>query len=284
VTGDWTRYDDVAEEYAGVAARFHGQLARDLVDAVAPPFGSRVLDLGAGSGVAAAAAAEATGTDGRVVALDPSLPLLRHARSPEVAAVAGAAPDLPFGPHTFDVAVASLVLGHLADPDAALADLVRVLRPGGRLGLTTWGRPDDTDDDLDDADERAAYAVWAEVVGREVDLAAIDEAVAAALPGEERFTEPAHLRSALAGADLRVVDCFGRVYRASCSHAEWLHRVDTGARTRAVRAGVGPERHRELRAAVAAALVAGGVPDPFLVHDEVLLTVAMTRPGRGGAP
>ncbi len=53
----WRSYDSVADAYVRVRSVRNAMLARDLVAAVAPPFGGRVPDVGAGTGVAADAAA-----------------------------------------------------------------------------------------------------------------------------------------------------------------------------------------------------------------------------------
>jgi ubiquinone/menaquinone biosynthesis C-methylase UbiE len=270
----WQSYDVVADAYARVSALCHAQLARDLVHAVAPPFGARVLDVGAGSGVAAAAAAEATGPQGRVVATDPASSLLAHARHERVARVAGSAPELPFASDTFDVVIASLVIGHFLDYRPALADLVRVLRPGGRLGITTWGRLDDAPL-IDDADERAANAIWDEVAGARVDLDEVDSAAAEALPWDDWFSDPARLRLALTEVGLRVVDLFGRAYRYPLGHADWLQRMNTSVRARYVRALLGTEGFDALNAEVLDALRRHHVGDPIRCADEALITVAV---------
>lgn len=278
----WHSYDVVADTYARVSAVCHAQLARDLVDAVAPPFGATVLDLGAGSGVAADAAVSATGAGGHVVALDPSTALLGHAGHYRVSRVAGAAPGLPFAPAAFDAVIASLVIGHFEHYRPALEDLVRVLRPGGRIGVTTWGRLDDAPA-IDDADERAAYACWDEIVGGRVDLEAVDAAASDALPWEDWFGDPARIRLALAEAGLRVVDLFGRAYRYPLAHADWLRRVGTGARARYVRARLGDDAFASIEAEVLDALRAHHVADPIRCADEALITVAVA-PTHGPMP
>ena len=278
----WRSYDTVADAYARVSAVCHAQLARDLVAAVAPPFGARVLDLGAGSGVAADAALAATGAGGHVVALDPSPALLAHARHYRVAPVAGSAPGLPFATAAFDAVIASLVIGHFDSYRPALADLVRVLRPGGRLGVTTWGRLDDAPA-IDDADERTAHAIWDDVVGRHVDLDEVDTAAADALPWEEWFGDPARVRLALAEAGLRVVDLFGRAYRYPLAHADWLARVGTGARARYVQAVLGEDRFATVTAEVLDALRTHRLADPIRCADEALITVA-AAPTNGPMP
>ena len=270
----WQSYDAVADVYERVAALCHSQLARDLVAAVAPSFGARVLDLGAGTGVAAQAAVAAVGADGTVVAADPSTALLRRADTPRLHRVAAAAPGLPFADDAFDVVVANLVVGHFADYGVALADLVRVLRAGGRLGITTWGRLD-RDPEIDDADERTAYDTWNAVAGERVDLDKVDAAALEALPWEAAFTDHAFLTEALADARLTVVDAIGRAYRYPLSHADWLGRVHTSARGRYVRAVLGDDGVAALSDAVLEALRAAAVPDPIHCADETVITVAV---------
>jgi len=275
VTGPaWQSYDAIADVYERVAALCHAQMARDLVAAVAPSFGARVLDLGAGTGVAAQAAVAAVGPGGTVVAADPSSALLRRADGPRVHRVAAGAPGLPFADHAFDAVIANLVIGHFADYTVALADLVRVLRAGGRLGVITWGRLD-RDPDIDDADERAAYDTWNSIAGERVDLDKIDAAAAEALPWEGAFGDHAFVTGALNDANLAVVDAIGRAYRFPLSHPDWLGRVHTSARGRYVQATLGDAAATALAADVLAALRAAGIPDPIHCADETVITVAV---------
>ncbi len=101
--------------------------------------GERVLDVGCGSGGAARAAARVVGPSGSVVAIDPVQETLARAaeRTPPNTSITyrrSGVESMPFlADRSFDCAVASLVFEELPDLERALAEIYRVLRPGGRL-------------------------------------------------------------------------------------------------------------------------------------------------------
>jgi ubiquinone/menaquinone biosynthesis C-methylase UbiE len=103
--------------------------------------GSRVLEIGCGTGVVTRDLARLVGPSGRVVGIDPSEALLQTAeRLAEKAGVAsrielrlGDVGELNLPPQSFDHAVACLVFLHLGDLRSAVHQLNRVLRPGGGL-------------------------------------------------------------------------------------------------------------------------------------------------------
>ena len=113
---------------------------REVIAAVDPRRGERVLDLAAGTGTSSLSFT-ATGAD--CVACDFSLGMLRVGRSrqgsgpPEgrgrLGYVAGDALRLPFRDASFDAVTISFGLRNVARPSAALAEMCRVTRPGGRL-------------------------------------------------------------------------------------------------------------------------------------------------------
>ncbi len=140
-------FDDVAERYdrtndvlsAGRTRRWR----REVTRAVDPRPGQRVLDLAAGTGTSAEPVRRA-GAD--VVACDFSLGMLHvgRRRLPQLAFVAGDALSLPFADGSFDAVMISFGLRNVADVDAALGEMLRVTRPGGRLvvcefSAPTWG-------------------------------------------------------------------------------------------------------------------------------------------------
>ena len=95
------------------------------------PDGGSVLDLGAGTGVVGSFA-HGCRSDIRYVAADPSAGMLRYV--PKYAAHVNArAEKLPFGENTFDAVLMGEALHHIADPESAFREIVRVLRGGGLL-------------------------------------------------------------------------------------------------------------------------------------------------------
>ncbi len=95
--------------------------------------GERVLDIAAGTGTSSRAF---TSAGAQCVACDFSLGMLRAGAAKPAARVrfvAGDALDLPFQDLSFDAVTISFGLRNVVDPDAALNEMLRVTRPGGRL-------------------------------------------------------------------------------------------------------------------------------------------------------
>jgi demethylmenaquinone methyltransferase/2-methoxy-6-polyprenyl-1,4-benzoquinol methylase len=121
---------------------------RELVRAIDPRPGDRVLDVATGTGLVAEALARRAPCE--IVALDQSKPMLaaareRLARDPDLAArvtlVHGEAEQLPFADAEFDALTFTYLLRYVDDRPATMRELVRVLRPGGRIGMIEFGLP-----------------------------------------------------------------------------------------------------------------------------------------------
>jgi ubiquinone/menaquinone biosynthesis C-methylase UbiE len=124
----------------GIVAR-----RRAMLHALALSPGERVLEVGSGPGHLALEMASAVGLAGRIDGLDNSAHMLamaqrRCADQPAVAFHLGDATRLPFPANHFDAAVSSQVFAYLSDVPTALAELYRVLHPGGRVLIqdTDW--------------------------------------------------------------------------------------------------------------------------------------------------
>jgi SAM-dependent methyltransferase len=119
--------------------------AAGLVERVGVRRGDRVLDVACGTGVVARAAAEGVGRTGRVAGIDINAAMLGVARSlpagpgARIGWVQGSVLSLPYAEASHDVVLCQLGLQFVPDRPGALAQMRRVLRPGGRLGLSVYG-------------------------------------------------------------------------------------------------------------------------------------------------
>ncbi|SEP27950.1 class I SAM-dependent methyltransferase [Trujillonella endophytica] len=165
-----TSFGSVAADYAALRPGYPADAVGHLLGARP----RRVLDLGAGTGLLTEALLAA---GHRVVAVDPAPPMLAQLRSrlPRAAAATGAAEAIPLAGASVDAVVAGQA-AHWFDPARAAAELRRVLRPAGVVGLVWNSR-----------DERVAWvralgeALAAEARGHEADRTVVD-AIARALP------------------------------------------------------------------------------------------------------
>ncbi|WP_280362059.1 demethylmenaquinone methyltransferase [Nocardia wallacei] len=100
--------------------------------------GERVLDLAAGTGVSTLEFAK---SGAWCVATDFSQGMLAAGRFRKVPMVAGDATALPFADAVFDAVTVSYGLRNVSDPDAALREMLRVTKPGGRLVIAEFSTP-----------------------------------------------------------------------------------------------------------------------------------------------
>jgi ubiquinone/menaquinone biosynthesis C-methylase UbiE len=119
--------------------------AAGLLDRAGGRRGERVLDVACGTGVVARVAAERVGQTGRVAGIDINAAMLGVARALPAGAgarigwVRGSVLSLPFADGSHDMVLCQLGLQFFPDRLAALAQMRRVLMPGGRLGLNVYG-------------------------------------------------------------------------------------------------------------------------------------------------
>jgi ubiquinone/menaquinone biosynthesis C-methylase UbiE len=134
------RFDDGAgyERMMGKWSRLAGEV---FLDWVKPASGLRWIDVGCGNGAFTELLAERCAA-AEIQGVDPSEAQLAFARSRHSAGIAqfrqGDAMALPFADNSFDAAAMALVIFFVSDPPAAIAEMARVIRPGGLVASYAW--------------------------------------------------------------------------------------------------------------------------------------------------
>ncbi|MCU1550016.1 MAG: ubiE [Glaciihabitans sp.] len=137
-------FDDVAKHYdrtnavLSVGNAYLWRLA--TVRAVAPQPGERILDLAAGTGTSSVALSHG---GARVVAVDFSAGMIAEGRRKHknIEFIEADIEKLPFGDDEFDAVSISFGLRNVNDPKRALAEMYRVLKPGGRVVICEFSKP-----------------------------------------------------------------------------------------------------------------------------------------------
>ncbi|WP_421694477.1 class I SAM-dependent methyltransferase [Aestuariivirga sp.] len=137
------RFEDGAayETYMGVWSRKVGE---DFLDWLQPPPGVSWVDVGCGNGAFTALLAERVSPSG-LLGVDPSPAQLDFARKRSGVEVArfesGHAMDLPAAENSADAAVMALVIAFVPDPAKGVAEMARVVKPGGLVSAYMWDWP-----------------------------------------------------------------------------------------------------------------------------------------------
>ncbi len=146
---DATSYDPVAAEYDGFIERFSSAMAAHPLALARVTSGTDVLDVGTGTGIVALKAAALMNTSRKVMAVDLSEGMLTIARgkaldrnlADRVEFRAMDAEQLEFPDASFDVVVSMFALHHFPNPERALSEMYRVLRPGGIVSIGVGSGP-----------------------------------------------------------------------------------------------------------------------------------------------
>jgi len=140
-------FSRAAATYDTCGPRFFSQLGRRLVEVSHITPGTRVLDVAFGRGAVLFAAADQVGPEGRVVGIDLAENMVRETTA-EIQSASWknvelhqmSADQLDFPDASFDSVLCGFALWFFPRPHNTLQELFRVLKPGGRVGLTTWAK------------------------------------------------------------------------------------------------------------------------------------------------
>lgn len=158
----WHLDEDAARSYeAHLVPAIFAPMARRLVATAGVAAGDRVLDVACGTGIVARTAARCVGADGAVTGVDVNPAMLAVAREagaglePAIAWREGDVVDLPLDDDDVDVALCQEAVQFFGDRAAALAEVRRVVAPGGRVAFST----------LRSLDHHPVYAIFADALG-----------------------------------------------------------------------------------------------------------------------
>jgi ubiquinone/menaquinone biosynthesis C-methylase UbiE len=269
VKEDWSSYNSIAETYARVAeGLYFTRPASDLLSLLHLAPGSRVLDVGTGTGVVAAFAAGLVGPTGLVVGIDPAIEMLRRRRDrSRVKVVVGELPQLPHPDASFDAVAAAFVLTHVPDYASALHAMVRVLRPGGRLAISAWSRsPSST----------PPGEMWQAAVREFVSEEDLRAALRTALPWEEAFSNPVFLETALAAVGVTQISVHEARYAIEMATKSFIESHLLSLSSRYMEVSLGPREWSRFTEKVSHRLV-----DVFGAHVQFEVTMNIgvgTRP------
>lgn len=183
-------FSRVAATYDQVGPRFFSHFGRRLVDLAGLSQGARVLDVATGRGAVLFPAAERVGPSGWVIGIDVAGSMVeavsqesrrRGLRNAEVRQMD--AEHLEFQDETFDAVLCGFALFLFPHLETVLREFHRVLKSGGRIGFSTWGKVDERWSWIDPIDK--AYNAEADLSSHKLDTPARCEEISRAAGWED---------------------------------------------------------------------------------------------------
>jgi ubiquinone/menaquinone biosynthesis C-methylase UbiE len=141
-----TTFNSAADYFDAPALSFWNRFGQNTVDRIQLPLGTQVLDVCCGSGASAIPAAIKVGKTGSVLGADLADSLLALARQKSqqqglanIEFRCGDFTNMGLPSESFDAIICVFGIFFVPDMEAAVAELWRMLRPGGKLAITSWG-------------------------------------------------------------------------------------------------------------------------------------------------
>jgi len=205
VINRWANSAPFWEKHHTVIREMFAPVAKALVDDAQICAGQTVLDVATGPGEPALTIAAAVGPEGKIVGVDPIPEMIAGARraadrlgAKNVKFEVGSGDQLPFPDSTFDAVVSRFGIMFFPSPLDGIREMLRVLKPQGKLALAVWSSPE----------RNPFFHVLANVIDRYVDPTPVEPDA----PDAFRFASPGKLLAIFSQAGLaapieRVVKC-----------------------------------------------------------------------------
>ena len=177
-------WDARAVGYADATALATLQIVPAMLEALKLRAGQRLLDIACGPGYVAGAAS-ALNVIAESIDFAPQMIALAKARFEGVTFQVGDVQSLPYPDNSFDAMACNIGLFHVADTQAALGEIARVTRPGGRFAFSQWAAPAESE----------LYAALFGVLKSNADMTLADPA-----PDAYRLSDPAIVETLMSDA------------------------------------------------------------------------------------